>query len=168
MTLESTDQIAFVATGAAPIPRLAAHGVALRRYRAHPRWAFRDTGTSALEPIYAGHYNESAARNVGVTAPYDVGVQRTCWQVHLLTHWAGDHGWVKEAASEYRSFVYLSDVVRLGGEITGKFVDDDGDAVVSVRTWCENQRGQDVMPGSAVVALPGRDGKRRPAAISAG
>ncbi len=163
-----TDQIAFVATGAAPIPRLAAHGVALRRYREHPRWAFRDTGTSALEPIYAVHYNESAARNVGVTAPYDVGVQRTCWQVHLLTHWAGDHGWVKEAASEYRSFVYLSDVVRLGGEITGKFVDDDGDAVVSVRTWCENQRGQDVMPGSAVVALPGRDGKRRPAAISAG
>jgi hypothetical protein len=34
-----TDEIAFVASGAAHIPRLAAHGVALRRYKKHPGWA---------------------------------------------------------------------------------------------------------------------------------
>ena len=37
-----TDEIAFIAGGAAPIPRVAAHRVALRRYRRHPRWAYRD------------------------------------------------------------------------------------------------------------------------------
>jgi hypothetical protein len=31
-----TDEIAYIAAGAAPIPRLSAHGVALRRYRKHP------------------------------------------------------------------------------------------------------------------------------------
>ncbi|MDP9182952.1 MAG: acyl dehydratase, partial [Actinomycetota bacterium] len=42
----------------------------------------------------------------------------------------------------------------LGGEVSGKSVDSDGEHVVEVRTWARNQRGQDVMPGTAVVALP--------------
>jgi hypothetical protein len=48
-----TDKIAFIAAGAAPIPRLSAHSVALRRYRRHPRWAYRDPVTRALEPVYS-------------------------------------------------------------------------------------------------------------------
>ena len=32
-----TDEIAYVASGAAPIPRLSAHRVALKRYRKHNR-----------------------------------------------------------------------------------------------------------------------------------
>ena len=57
-----TDEVAFVSAGGAPIPRLAAHRAALKQYDAHPAWAFRDPTTSALEPIYAVHYNLHAAR----------------------------------------------------------------------------------------------------------
>ena len=149
-----TDEIAFVAAGAAPIPRIAAHRISLKRYQKHPKWAFRDPSTHAYEPVYSVHYNDYAARLQGAQAAYDVGIQRTCWQIHALTHWMGDNGILKSATSQYRSHVYLSDVVRLGGRIEAKEVDADGDHVVRIATWANNQRGQSVMPGTAVVKLP--------------
>ncbi|HEY5853639.1 MAG TPA: MaoC family dehydratase N-terminal domain-containing protein [Aldersonia sp.] len=151
-----TDEIAFIAAGAAPIPRIAAHGVALRRYKKHPKWAFRDPSTSALEPVYSVHYNDYAARLQGAQVAYDVGIQRTSWQIHQLTNWMGDDAFLKSVHGQYRSHVYLSDVVRLGGRITDKLIDDAGDHVVRVETWATNQRGQSVMPGSAVIRLPHR------------
>jgi acyl dehydratase len=159
-----TDEIAFVAGGGTPIPRLKAHAAALHDYHAHPAWAFRDPVTNAREPIYSVHYNLQAARAMSVAFQYDVGFQRQCWQIHHLTHWAGDHAWLKECRAEYRRFVYLSDVVELRGEVTGTRIDDDGEHVVDVRTEAVNQRGEVVMPGSAVVALPSRADECSPAA----
>jgi hypothetical protein len=151
-----TDEIAFVASGAAPIPRLAAHGVALRRYRKHPRWAYRDPTTHALEPVYSVHYNDYAARLQGAQMAYDVGIQRTCWQIHMLTNWMGDAGFLKALSSQYRSHVHLADVVRLGGRVAAKEIDGDGHHVVKLGTWATNQREQNVMPGTATIALPHR------------
>jgi acyl dehydratase len=152
-----TDEIAYIAAGAAPIPRLSAHGVALRRYRKHPKWAFRDPHTHALEPVYSVHYNDYAASLQGAQIAYDVGIQRTCWQIHSLTNWMGDDGFLKSLHGQYRSHVYLSDVVRLGGRVVAKEVDQDGDHVVRIETWATNQRGQKCMPGSAVIVLPKRE-----------
>lgn len=153
-----TDEVAFIAGGGTPIPRLKAHAASLHDYALHPAWSFRDPVTGAAEPIYAVHYNKAAAGAMGVAFQYDVGFQRQCWQVQLMTHWCGDDGWVSALTSQYRGFVYLSDVVTLGGEVTGKRVTDDGEHVVEVRTNAVNQRGEDVMPGTAVVALPTRAG----------
>src|SRR5271166_6914380 len=100
--------------------------------------------------------NEYATRLQGAQAAYDVGIQRTCWQIHSLTNWMGDAGFLKSANSQYRSHVYLSDVVRLGGRVVAREIDADGDHVVHLTTWASNQRGQDVMPGTAAVALPHR------------
>jgi acyl dehydratase len=149
-----TDFIAFIAAGAAPVPRICAHSVALKRYRKHPKWAFRDPNTHALEPVYAVHYNDFAAKLQGAQIAYDVGIQRTCWQIHSITNWMGDAGRLKSLFGQYRAHVYLSDVVRLGGRITAKEIDADGDAVVTIETWAQNQRGQNVMPGHVAVALP--------------
>jgi acyl dehydratase len=159
-----TDEVAFIAGGGTPIPRLKAHAAALRDYAEHPAWAFRDPTTWAQEPIYAVHYNEAAAKAMGVAFQYDVGFQRQCWQVQLMTHWCGDAGWVKHLTSQYRGFVYLSDVISLGGTVTGKEVDEDGDHVVTATTFARNQRGQDVMPGTVSVALPTRNGPVTPVA----
>lgn len=151
-----TDFIAFIAGGAAPIPRISAHSVALKRYRKHPAWAFRDPKTHALEPVYSVHYNDYAAKLQGAQIAYDVGIQRTCWQTHSLTNWMGDAGFLKASTSQYRAHVYLSDVVRLGGRVEAKEIDADGDHVVRLTTWATNQRGQNAMPGTAVIALPTR------------
>lgn len=153
-----TDEIAFVAGGGTPIPRLKAHAASLHDYAKHPAWSFRDPITGAQEPIYSVHYNYQAAQAMGVAFQYDVGFQRQCWQIHALTHWAGDAAWIKECSAQYRKFVYLSDVVELRGEVVDKRVDADGEHVVEVSTSAVNQRGENTMPGSAVIALPTRDG----------
>lgn len=152
-----TDEVAFVASGATPIPRLAAHRASLQQYEARPAWAFRDPHTKALEPIYAVHYNDQAAHAMGVAMSYDVGVQRHCWQLQLLTDWMGDDAWLKRSTMQLRGFVFLSDVISLGGRVIGKRVDDDGEHVVEIETWSRNQRGLDVMPGTGIIALPSRD-----------
>jgi hypothetical protein len=103
------------------------------------------------------HYNNYAASLQGAQAAYDVGIQRTCWQIHSLTNWIGDSGFLKAADSQYRSHVYLSDVVRLGGKVEAKSIDENGDKVVHITTWAINQRGQNVMPGIAIVALPSKE-----------
>ncbi|HJX13579.1 MAG TPA: hypothetical protein VJ377_08650, partial [Dehalococcoidales bacterium] len=123
---------------------------------------FRDPNTHALEPIYAVHYNIQAARAMGLPQPYDVGIQRHCWAVHLLTNWLGDAGWLKRSRVEYRRFVFHSDVVWLKGAVTRKYVDEDGDYCVDIALHAVNQRQEDTMPGQAVVALPSRENKTSP------
>ncbi len=152
-----TDEIAYFIGGATPIPRLSAHGVALRQYRRHPAWAFRDPNTHALEPIFAVHYNKEAARAMGVPMQYDVGLQRHCWGIHLLTNWMGDEGWVKRSYTEYRRFNYYGDVVWIKGKVVRKYVDNEGEYCVDIERHAINQRGEDIMPSSATVALPSRD-----------
>lgn len=150
-----TDMVAYC-VGACPI-KIAAHGVMLQDYRRHPAWAFRDPNTYALEPVYAVHYNTQAAQAAGLPYPYDVGAQRHCWVVNLLTNWVGDEGWIKRNYAEYRKFVYFSDVVWLKGTVIKKYVDENGEYCVDIDTHGINQRGEDTVPGFSTVILPSRD-----------
>lgn len=148
-----TDMIAYIAGGAIPL-KFQAHGVALREYRKHPAFAFRDPETNALEPVFAVHYNKAAATMQGLPYCYDIGVQRSCLLSRYLTNWAGDDAWLKKMRVEYRSFVYLSDVLRFSGKVTRKYIDPDGEFCVDLEMKVTNQRGENVAPGTAVVALP--------------
>jgi hypothetical protein len=136
---------------------LSAHVAALLQYRKHSAWTFRDPNTYALEPIFAVHYNKEAARAMGLPMAYDVGFQRQCWQIHLLTNWMGDDGWLKKTYAEYRRFVFLSDVIWVKGKVSKKYVDADGEPCVDIETNAVNQRGEEVMPGRATIALPSRN-----------
>ena len=160
--LSVTDEIAYIIGGGVPIPRLQAHGVALRSYKKHPAWMFRDPNTMGYEPIFAVHYNKSAANAMGLPQPYDVGMQRHCWGIHLITNWMGDDAWLKRSYVEYKKFVYLSDVVRLKGKVVDKFIDDEGDYCVRVERFAMNQRDENVLPGYAIVALPSKVEKLSP------
>ena len=152
-----TDEMAFFIGGATPIPRLTAHGASLRQYRAHPKWSFRDPSTHALEPVFAVHYNREAAIAQGVPMQYDVGLQRHCWAVHLLTNWMGDDGWVKNSYTEYRRFNYYGDVIYIKGKVTKKYIDENGEYCVDIERSAINQRGENIMPGHAAVILPSRE-----------
>jgi len=160
--LGTTDEVAYIIGGGVPIPRMAAHGIALAAYRKHPAWAFRDPNTNALEPIFAVHYNKQAANAMGLPQAYDVGLQRHCWGIHIVTNWMGDDAWLKRSYAEYRKFVFLSDVVWVKGRVTKKYVDSEGDYCVEIERHAVNQRGEDVMPGYAIVALPSKNNRISP------
>jgi len=150
-----TDEIAFCAGCMAD--RIYAHGMALRTYRSHPAWAFRDPDTYALEPIAGVHWNKWAAKAAGLPYIYDIGIQRQSWVIHLLTNWMGDEGWLKKNYAEYRKFVYFSDTVWLTGKVTKKHIDEDGEHCVDIETHGFNQRGEDTVPGYSTVVLPSRE-----------
>jgi acyl dehydratase len=148
-----TDMIAYIAGGAIPL-KFQAHGVALREYKKHPAFAFRDHETGAIEPVFAVHYNKAAAAMQGLPYCYDVGVQRSCLVSRYLTNWVGDDAWLRKLRVEYRSMVYLSDVLKFSGRVSRKYLDNDGEHCVDLETKVTNQRGENVAPGTATVALP--------------
>jgi acyl dehydratase len=155
-----TDEIAWT-SGYSP-GWLKANESAFKLYQRHPSWAFRDPDTYALEPIAAVHWLKAAATSAGLPAPYDLGAQRHSWVIQLLTQWMGDAGWLKRCYAEYRAFVFLSDVVWLRGRVTSKSVDENGEHCVDIETSGFNQRGENTIPGKAVVVLPSRNGNDSP------
>jgi acyl dehydratase len=150
-----TDMIAYC-VGAAPV-QIGAHGVQLRLYKKHPAWGFREPVLGSWEPVYGVHYLVSAAKGVGALYAYDVGIQRHCWMVNLLTSWMGDEGWLKSCSAQYRQFVYLSDAVWFRGKVTKKSVDENGEYCVDIEAQGVNQRGDDTIPSTATVILPSRE-----------
>jgi acyl dehydratase len=150
-----TDMISFFI--AANTAGLRAFHCALKLYRQHPAWAVRDPNTYALEPIFSVHYNKYVANLAGLPYPYDVGVQRQCYLIQMITNWMGDEGWLKKNYCEYRGFVYHSDVLWFRGKVVRKYVDDDGEPCVDIETHAINQRGEDTMPGRSTVVLPSRE-----------
>jgi acyl dehydratase len=151
--LSFTDIIAWLAGASTTIK---AHHAALRIFRSHPSWSFRNPDTCALEPIVAVHYSIAAAKSAGVAYPYDVGIQRNAWLIQLFTNWMGDEGFLKRCYSEYRGFVYLSDVIWIRGKVLRKYIDEDGEHCVEIEITAFNQRGENTMVGKGVVCLPSK------------
>lgn len=136
--------------------------IALRRYRKHPGLALIHPATRAREMIELVHFDVQAAKTVGRPYPYDLGAQRHSWLLQSITHWTGDDGWVKRNAAEYRKFVYLSDILRIRGKVTKKYIDEDGDHCIEIESSAMNQRGENAMPGVSIVALPSKEKNQWP------
>jgi hypothetical protein len=153
--LTTTDMIAWY-IGCVPVYQ-PAHEAARRHYQRHPQWTFRNPELGVLEPNIRVHENIAAARSSGISAPYDVGIQRHQWMFQLLTDWVGDHGLVTRCKAEYRGFNLLGDVTALQGTVIGKGHDEFGRSVVHLKIAGVNHLGEVTMPGEATVALPTRN-----------
>ncbi len=154
-----SDMIAFYAGAmVAPTP---AHGLAIKDYRRHPNWWFRNPENGGLEPIIRVHENIQAAQAAGVPAPYDVGVQRHAWLMHLVTNWMGDDAFMVRNRGNFRAFNYFGDVTTFTGEVVRKY-EENGNLLVELEIRGTNQRGVASIPGSAVVALPSRNSSVMP------
>jgi acyl dehydratase len=160
-----SDMIAFYAgVMVAPTP---AHKIAFKDYQSHPKWWFRNPENGGLEPVVRVHENLEAAHNAGVPAPYDVGIQRHGWLVHLVTNWMGDSAFLLKNRGEYRAFNYFGDVQYFTGRVERKFV-QDGEHCVELSLAGTNQRGKVTIPGTAIVALPSRHDELTPVERRAG
>ncbi len=154
--LTVADMIAWMMGIGSPHIRSGQYWLAYRKQS--PKIAVRDPETNIFQAVERVHWDPFMAAEIGMPGPYDYGSQRGAWASHLMTNWAGDDGWVAEVDVQYRGMNFLGDTVRIGGEVLEKWT-KDGIGYVRCSIAGMNQRGNNIMPGKAVVALPGRDRK---------
>jgi acyl dehydratase len=153
--LTVADMIAWMMGVGSPHVRSGQYWLAYRRQS--PNVAVRDPVTNIFETVERVHWDPFLASEIGMPAPYDYGSQRGGWATHLMTNWAGDDGWVAEVDVQYRGMNFIGDTVWISGEVTDKWVARaSGIGFVECRISGITQRGDNIMPGRAVIALPTR------------
>jgi acyl dehydratase len=144
-----------------------AEGVAMTRWLCGPVLLAelqRHPGRSVLHPESKAHedlmvvgFDMIAAQQLGFPHSPDIGLVRQYLGMEAVIDWMGDDGWLKRFSSQLRRPVYISDVIRIKGKVTRKYIDEDGEHCVDIKQNTMNQRGDDVMPGQVTVALPSRE-----------
>lgn len=122
---------------------------------AHPRNVYVSPKTGIPVHPAAGHFDNEIAREIGMPRAYDQGFMRINWLGHLVTNWAGDHGFVKKLTGRNIGPNLVGDVCWLNGTVAEK-IDDGGEPRVVLELWGENQNGVRTAGGSAEVTLPSR------------
>jgi acyl dehydratase len=101
------------------------------------------------------HWDQAWAEHLGQPAPYDYGVMRSNWMVHLVTNWMGDDAWIWKLSSAVRKFNYIGDTHLVSGVVAEV---DRQKNLVTINLSATNQRGEVTCAGQAVVAMPSPDG----------
>jgi hypothetical protein len=122
----------------------------------HPRNVYYSPSRNIPMHPAAGHFDVEIAHEIGMPGAYDQGWQRINWAGHMLTNWCGDQGFVRKLEGKVTRPNLVGDLTRMHGEVTGKRK-DASEAVVEIRWWGENQRGEQNCSGKAEVRLPSRD-----------
>ena len=111
-------------------------------------------GAKVLPSI--GHQDAGVAvKDLGMPGPYDNGPQRCGMLATAVTNWMGDDGWLRAYSTRLKLPVIFGDTTYCKGLVKGKRL-EDGQGVVDLELWTENQLGQVTMTGSASVQLPTR------------
>ncbi|MGE0231265.1 MAG: MaoC family dehydratase N-terminal domain-containing protein [Flavobacteriaceae bacterium] len=99
------------------------------------------------------HMDVDLAKARGDRDVFAMGHLRFSYMHDFLRLWMGDAGVIKRVSCQYRGIQYKGDTVTCRGHIVRKYV-ENGEHLVDIDLWVENQAGQRIGPGRAVVALP--------------
>ena len=151
--LSQCEMVAFHAGWGGPF--LLASEIAQNYVRAHPKANVPDRHNYMPDFPMRAHWDRELAREVGAPSAYDIGGQRLSWIIHGLTNWCGDDGFVRAVEVRFTKFNLLGDVTWCRARIARKDV-VEGEALVNLDCWGENQRGEVTISGKAKVRLPQR------------
>ncbi|TQM11332.1 FAS1-like dehydratase domain-containing protein [Pseudonocardia kunmingensis] len=154
--LTTTDMIVFHAGGYGFVPYGLRTGRMAHQNRQRIAPFFVKNSYGVPDVAQRVHWDSAWAQAIGNPRAYDYGVLRECWAHHFLTDWAGDDGWVVSQHDEIRKFNYQGDVQYFGGEVTAKH-ERAGQWFVDVAFRGTNQRGEETIRGTAILALPSRE-----------
>jgi acyl dehydratase len=149
------DMIAWLQGIGSPHIRTGKYWVDYRRQS--PKASVTDPASGIPQAIERVHWDTYMASEIGNPAAYDYGAQRGAYATYWASLWPGDEGWLAELECQYRGFVFLGDVYRISGKVVDKWRGESGTGYVKAEFHSINQRGDDVMPGSAIWALPSRE-----------
>lgn len=149
------DMVAWLQGIGSPHVRTGKYWVDYRRQS--PKVAVIDPDTGIPQAVERVHWDHFMAGEIGMPAPYDYGSQRGGYATYWASLWPGDDGWVADLDFQYRGMVFVGDVYRIKGEIVDKWRGaNTGTGYVKGKFTSINQRGDDVMPGTVIFALPSK------------
>jgi acyl dehydratase len=122
----------------------------------HPKNVYVSPRTGIPVHPAAGHFDIEIAQEIGMPGTYDQAYMRISWIGHLVTNWIGDWGFVRKLDVMLKRPNLVGDVTWVNGKVRRKFV-ANGEHLVELDCWGENQRGEKNVEGSAVVKLPSKD-----------
>ena len=152
--LSSRDVYAWLIGAGSPFIR--AHGLALAFLKRHPGTDMIDSQTGIADVPELVHMEDTRAQEIGLPGAYDYGCQRISWLGNLITNWMGDHGFLKRLNGKLLRFNILGDTQWLKGKVINKY-EKDGEKLVDIDCWAENQREEKTLAGFATVKLPARE-----------
>ena len=82
---------------------------------------------------------------IAIPMAYDLGGQRNAWIGQVITNWMGDDGFLKTLYCEYRRFNVYGDIQWIKGKVAKKY-EQNGEHLVDLDVWSENQRGEVTAP----------------------
>ncbi len=112
---------------------------------------------SGSQDWYPLHFDPAFARKAGHS---DLFVNTGFLQaalVRVITDWMGDDGFLRKLRFEMRRQQRQGDTMVCRGKVAAKH-ERDGDGIVEIEVWAENEREGVTTPGMATVALPRRSG----------
>ena len=102
-----------------------------------------------------GHVDEEHAQLIGLPRAYGYGASMGAWVLDYVAAWAGERGYIRHTAVQYRFPPFEGDVSLLDGEVTSKRDDTTfGAGIVTVEVVMTNQDGSVLAKGPVEVELP--------------
>jgi acyl dehydratase len=102
------------------------------------------------------HYEDHAAQMFGAPYANVGGIHNEMMLVHAVTDWMGDDGWVVSMDSQDRRMNFLGDATWVKGKVARKYVTHDGDHLVDLDVWGENQDSVVHTKSTAAIRLPAK------------
>lgn len=157
--LDDSDQRSFMGGGFfVGIGAFATYWAAVKGGR--PVLEFSDPETGVYLDDWNWHCSDAEARRRGMPYGIGSGKQNETAVSHAITNWMGDDGIVKKLVLHILGVEWTAfhgDMSWARGKVTRKY-EDDGEHLVDLEVWSENQRGQLYTQGSATVRLLSREG----------
>ena len=101
------------------------------------------------------HMDQEAGLKSGMKGVFGMGNLRYGYLHNMRRAWIGLSGDIRKVDAQHRSINYKNDVLTCKGKVTKKYT-ADGEHLVDLDVWVENQEGVNISPGKATVALPSK------------
>jgi acyl dehydratase len=98
------------------------------------------------------HMDDEAGQAAGYPSAFGMGNLQWAYLHNLLRQWLGDDGRILNMSCQFRSANTKGQVVTAHGTVTG-VRDEDGQRIVELDVWTEEQNGTKLAPGQATVAI---------------
>ena len=99
------------------------------------------------------HMDDEAGKAAGYPTAFGMGNLQWSYLHALLRQRIGDEGRILRLGCQFRSPNTKGQIVTAHGKITA-IREEDGETVVDLEIWTDNDSGKVMAPGTATVALP--------------